>query len=115
MTPPELPSATQGVVPPHPRRPFAPHDAAGWAGYFLTVFSLLLPGYLFVLLQLRWYIHDYSITGFVMLLLVLGTAFTTAFVYTWGLTRHFPVRGGVAFLVSLLLLLQVAHFISATP
>ena len=95
--------------------PIAPDDAASWAGYLLTVFSLLLPGYLFLLVQLGWRIHDYNPTGFVVLLLVLGAAFNTAFFCTWRLTRRFPVRGGVAFFVSLPLLAQVVGFMLNIP
>ena len=112
---PELPPDNEdGTVTRH-QRPIAPQGAAGWAGYFLTVFSLLLPGYSIILIQLRWHIHDGGLTGFVVLLLVLYIAFFTAFIRTWLLTSRFPRRGGVALVISLLLLPQVVHFMLTVP
>ncbi len=115
MTLPELPSANQGGTVTHHQRPIAPQGAAGWAGYLLTVFSLLLPGYSIILIQLRWHIHDGGLTGFAVLLLVLYIAFFTAFIHTWRLTRRFPRRGGAALVLSLLLLPQVVHFMLTVP
>ena len=78
------------------------------------VFGSSLPGYSIILIQLRWHIHDGGITGFVVLLPVLYVAFLTALIHTWRPTRYFPVRGGIAFVISLLLLPQVIHFMLTT-
>ncbi|MGV3534053.1 MAG: hypothetical protein ACO1QR_16915 [Chthoniobacteraceae bacterium] len=95
--------------------PVAPQGAKGWVGYFLTIFSLLLPGYTIILSQLRRHIHDGGLTGFVVLLLVLYVAFFTALTHTWRLNRRFPRRGAAALVISLLLLPHIAHFMLTVP
>ena len=113
MSPPD-PGSSEGGD--HPRRiPFAPHDAAGWSKFFLTQLSLLLPGYSFILIRLRFHIHDFDITGFVVLLLLFHIAFMTAFVHTWRLTKCVPVWGAISFGISLILLPAVINFIVTTP
>ncbi|MGV3534057.1 MAG: hypothetical protein ACO1QR_16935 [Chthoniobacteraceae bacterium] len=115
MTLPELPPTDQGSTVIQRPLPVALRGTAGWAGYFLTIFSLLLPGYSIILIQLRWHIHDGGLTGFVVFLLVLYVAFFTALAHTWRLTRRFPWRGAVALVMSLVLLPQVAHFMLTIP
>lgn len=111
MTPLEFPPDNRGGVACQHSIPVAPRGVAEWAGYFLTLFSLLLPGYSFLLIQLRYDIHEFSMLGVIVLLASLYVALTIAFACTWGFSRRFPLRGAVSLLISLLLLPRVIHFL----
>lgn len=93
--------------------PFMPQNAAGWAGYFLTLFSLLLPAYSLILAQLGQLLHRCNVTVLAISLSALYLALFAAIITASRLSRRFPVRGAVALGISLLLLLPISYNILA--
>jgi hypothetical protein len=99
------------------RMQWMPSSSTGWSLYWLSIVSVILPGYSLILCWLRLHIHDieFAIPVAQLLLIALYLAVARLTFSCWRLSHRVPRRGIISAVISLPLLPDIIAFSIQIP